>query len=138
MEKIYHLYISYSWLCHYDACKKKIEFLERSGIKYKFLEPFKESFEKKEHEDKHIEKTIKFSDCLLMIGGVDSPCDEKLETEIKYAKKHSKPIIAIVPWQNKPCNDLLVKNAYKIIGWHAKQLADAICFTDQMDDETLL
>ncbi|MBL7837614.1 MAG: hypothetical protein JNM67_08865 [Bacteroidetes bacterium] len=127
MEKTYHLYISYSWQCHIEACKKKIEFLEKSGLKYKFLEAFKMEIGPDDSEDLHIEKTIKFSDCLLMIAGVDEQCDEKLEMEVNLAKKHKKPIIAIAPWDNKkkPCS-YLIQNADKVIGWHAKPLAEAI------------
>lgn len=132
MKKTYHLYISYSWQCHLEACKKKVEFLDKSGISYKFLEPFKMENSGAEHIDRHIEKIIKFSDCLLMIAGVDEKCDAHLEKEIDYAKKHRKPIIAIAPWSNKKDpNGLLLERADKVIGWHAKLLADAILSTDQ-------
>lgn len=126
MEKTYHLYISHSWQCHIEACKKKEIFLIRSGIKYKFIETFKHEAGQGEDEELQIEKAIKFSDVLLMIAGVDSKCDSKLSVELAFAQKHRKPVVSIAPWANKKTSELLEQHSDRIVGWHAKLLAEAI------------
>jgi hypothetical protein len=133
MSKTYHLYISYSWLCHPDACEKKIKFLEKEGLHYKFLETFKTDHSSAEPIEVRIEKAIINADCLLMLAGVGETCDAWLEHEIRYAKKHGKPIIAIEPWLSKKTNEVLKENAQHIVQWHGKLIADAIRQSDQLN-----
>jgi len=126
MPKTYHLYISYSWLCHPDACEKKVKFLDKEGISYKFIETFKTDNNSAEPIELRIERGIKNADCLLMLAGVGDTCEAWLEQEIRYARKHQKPIIAIEPWLSKKTSHLLKENADHIVQWHGKLIADAI------------
>lgn len=123
---MHHLYISYSWLCHPDACKKKTEFLSRERLQFKYLEPFNLVDFPNLSTEKLIEKVIKDSDCILLLVGVNNKCYEYLEHEIQCAKKHQKPILAIAPWINKPIHDLIVNNNIQFVRWHSKSIADAI------------
>lgn len=133
MDKIYHLYISYSWLCHPDACKKKVKFLDKAGIKYKFLEIYNQELQADETIEHKMEKAIKFSDCLLLLAGVEDDCYEQLESEINFARKHGKPIIAIEPWARKDTKEIIKENAQHIVGWHGKLIADAIRYSDHVE-----
>lgn len=126
MDKIHHLYISYSWQCHPAAFKKKTEFFIRERLNFKYLEAFNTENINNLKIDKLIEKVIKDSDCVLLLAGVDTPCYEWLEYEIEFAKKHSKPIIAIAPWINREIGELIKSNADKMVNWHSKSIADAI------------
>lgn len=126
MSKTHKIYISYSWLCHPDACEKKVKFLDREGLSYQFIETFKTDNNSAEPIESRIEKGIIHADCLLMLAGVGETCDAWLEQEIQFARKHQKPIIAIEPWLSKTTSQILKDNADKVVQWHSKLIADAI------------
>lgn len=126
-DKTIKMYISCTWKCNPDACRKKARFFNQHGLKYEFIEPYNEQVQIINGEkESFLEKRMKQSDCLLILNGVEQRCEIWLEQELKLATKFGVPVVAISPWTDKRSNTTVVENAHINVGWHGKLITEAI------------
>lgn len=127
MSRHIKMFISCTWKCNPDACKKKVKFFNQHGLKHEFIEPYNDELSIINGENEtYLEKKMRQSDCLLILSGVDEVCEVWLDKEIQLAVKYAIPIVAISPWSQKEPHALIRSKAHKIVGWHGKLITDAI------------
>ena len=72
-----------------------------------------------------IENSIKWSSVVIVIAGVYASYSPSIKREIRLAKKHCKPTLAIIPWGSGRSSDL--KNECdRVVGWNTESIVSAV------------
>lgn len=121
--KTYNLFISHSWSYKDDYIRLKSMLLENRGY-FAFKNHSIEDDEPKNNW-REIENNIKWSSVIIVIAGMYASYSNSIKKEIKLAKKHSKPTIAVIPWGSDRSSDL--KNECDaVVGWNTDSIVNAI------------
>ena len=117
-----NLFISHSWYYRSDYDKLK-SLLENRGY-FSFRNYSVESDEPKNNWTE-IENNIKWSSIVIVIAGVYASYSPSIKKEIRLAKKHFKPTLAIIPWGSGRASDLR-NECDRIVGWNTNSIVSAI------------
>ena len=120
--KTYNLFISHSWTYSddYERLKKLLE--ERS---YFYFRKYSVGSDEPKNNWGEIERNIKWSTVVIVIAGMYASYSSSIKKEVRLAKQHSKPTLAIIPWGSNRASDL--KNECDdVVGWNTESIVSAI------------
>lgn len=120
--KIYNLFISHSWT-YSDDYERLKSLLENRGY-FSFRKYSVESDEPKNNWTE-IENNIKWSSIVVVIAGVYASYSPSIKREIRLAKRHFKPTLAIIPRGSDRSSDLR-NECDLVVGWHTESVVSAI------------
>ena len=120
--KTYYLFISHSWNYKddYERVKKLLE--EKGRFLFK---NYSVDREEPKNNWQEIENNIQWSSVVIVVAGMYASYSPSIKREIRLAKKHKKPTLAIIPWGNDRSSD--IKNECdRVVGWNADSIVSAI------------
>lgn len=117
-----NLFISHSWNYSDDYLRLK-SLLENRGY-FNFRNYSVESDEPKNNWVE-IENSIKWSSIVIVIAGVYASYSPSIKREIRLAKRHSKPTLAIIPWGSDRSSDLR-SECERVVRWNTESIVSVI------------
>ena len=120
--KTYNLFVSHSWNHQegYDSLKR---LLEARGY-FNFRKYSVQSDEPKNNW-MEIENNIKWSSVVIVIAGLYASYSSSIKREIRIAKRHFKPTLAVIPWGNERASDLR-NECDRVVRWNTDSIVSAI------------
>ena len=117
-----NLFISHSWTYFSDYDRLK-SLLENRGY-FNFRNYSVESYDPKNNWAE-IENNIKWSSIVVVIAGVYASYSSSMKKEIRLAKRHFKPTLAIIPRGSGRSSDLR-NECDRVVGWNTESIVSAI------------
>jgi len=75
---------------------------------------------------KKLDNQIKPVNCFIVTAGLYAKHKYWIEKEIEIAQKHKKPIIGLMPWNQKQTPEFIQDVALEIVGWNTCSIVKAI------------
>ena len=120
--RIYNLFISHSWQ-HSDDYERLIKLL--AGRRYFNFRKYSVESDEPKNNWREIENNIKWASVVVVIAGMYASYSPSIKREMRLAKKHFKPTLAIIPWGNSKSSD--IKNECDaVVGWNTESVVSAI------------
>ena len=120
--KSYNLFISHSWNYASDY-RKLIALLETRGY-FKFRNYSVES-DLPKNDWEEISRNIKWCSVVIVIAGVYASYSPSIREEIRLAKLHLKPTLAIIPWGSQRATGLR-NECDRVVNWNTASIVSAI------------
>lgn len=127
MKHTLNLFISHS--CYYNDTRTKIiDFLAKYGLDFTVSGITQQNYDVATSEQlkKVIDENVKSARCVIVLAGVQDTYNQWLEFEVDAAKKYSKPIVVIQPWESSRTITILKENASRVVRWHGQLIAEAV------------
>ena len=117
-----NLFISHSWNYSDDYLRLK-SLLENRG--YFNFRNYSVGSDEPKNNWTEIENSIKWSSIVIVIAGVYASYSPSIKREIRLARRHSKPTLAIIPRGSDRSSDLR-NECERVAGWNTESIVSAI------------
>ena len=118
----YNLFISHSWK-YADDYERLTRLLQRRG--YFAFRKYSVESDAPKNNWQEIENNIKWSSIVVIIAGVYASYSLSMKREINLAKRHHKPTLAVIPWENDRSSDIR-NECDDVVGWNTESIVSAI------------